>query len=58
MDCQKSPFSDNAIEAIFKNTAGITRLVAALALNTMTLGMTQKSQTLTEEHVFGATHEL
>ncbi len=56
--CHQSPFSDNAIEAIFKNTAGVPRLVAALALNTMTLGMTQKSQTLTEEHVFQATHEL
>jgi len=54
----QSSFSDNAIEAIFKNTAGVPRLVAALALNTMTLGMTQKAQTLTEEHVFQATHEL
>lgn len=53
-----SPFSDNAIEAIFKNTAGIPRLVAALALNTMTLGMLQKVQILTEEQVFQAAHEL
>lgn len=56
--CQKSPFSTNAIEAIFKNTAGVPRLVAALALNTMTLGMLQKTNTLTEEHVFQASHEL
>jgi len=56
--CQKSPFSTPAIEAIFKNTAGIPRLVAALARNTMTVGMLQKTQTLTEEHVFQATHEL
>jgi general secretion pathway protein A len=56
--CLKSPFSDNAIEAIFKNTAGVPRLVAALALNTMTLGMLQQTQTLTEEQVFQASHEL
>lgn len=55
---RKSPFSDNAIEAIFKNTTGIPRLVAALALKTMTLGMLEKSQLLTEEHVFQAAHEL
>jgi type II secretory pathway predicted ATPase ExeA len=56
--CQNSPFSTSAIEAIFKNTTGVPRLVAALALNTMTLGMLQKTQTLTEEHVFQASHEL
>lgn len=56
--CHKSPFSDNAIDAIFKNTAGVPRLVAALALNTMTFGTLQKTQLLTEEHVFQATHEL
>ncbi len=56
--CNQSPFSDNAIEAIFKNTAGVPRLVAALAIHTMTLGMMQKTEILTEEHVFQATHEL
>jgi type II secretory pathway predicted ATPase ExeA len=56
--CQNSPFSDNAIEAIFKNTAGVPRLIAALAFHTMTLGMMQKTQILTEEHVFQAAHEL
>lgn len=56
--CQNSPFSDNAIEAIFKNTAGIPRLIAALAFHTMTLGMMQKTNILTEEQVFQATHEL
>ena len=56
--CQKSPFSDNAIEAIFKNTAGIPRLIAALAFHTMTLGMMQKTTILTEEQVFQAAHEL
>jgi general secretion pathway protein A len=56
--CAQSPFSDNAIEAIFKNTAGVPRLIAALAIHTMTLGMMQKTEFLTEEHVFQATHEL
>lgn len=56
--CQHSPFSDNAIEAIFKNTAGIPRLIAALAFHTMTLGMMQKTNILTEEQVFQAAHEL
>ena len=56
--CNQSPFSQNAIEAIFKNTAGVPRLVAALAIHTMTLGMMQKTDSLTEEHVFQANHEL
>jgi len=56
--CQNSPFSDNAIEAIFKNTAGIPRLIATLAFHTMTLGMMQKTNILTEEQVFQAAHEL
>jgi type II secretory pathway predicted ATPase ExeA len=56
--CPKSPFSENALEAIFKNSAGIPRTVAALALHTMNLGMFQKAQILTEEHVFHASHEL
>jgi type II secretory pathway predicted ATPase ExeA len=56
--CQSSPFSQQAIDAIFKNTAGVPRLIEKLALKTMTLGMIQKVQTLTEEHVFQASKEL
>lgn len=56
--CNQSPFSPSAIEAIFKNTAGVPKLVATLAIHTMTLGMMQKTDSLTEEHVFQATHEL
>jgi type II secretory pathway predicted ATPase ExeA len=56
--CQKSPFSQKAIDAIFKNTAGVPRLIEKLALNTMTLGMHQKVQILDEEHVFKASKEL
>jgi len=54
----QSPFSPNAIEAIFKITAGVPRLIAALALHTMTLGMMQKTDILTEEQIFQANHEL
>jgi type II secretory pathway predicted ATPase ExeA len=56
--CQTSPFSQAAVDAIFKNTAGVPRLVADLALKTMTVGMFQKTLNLTEEQVFLATHEL
>jgi general secretion pathway protein A len=56
--CQNSPFSQNAIDAIFKNTAGVHRRVADLALKTMTCGMLQKTTSLTEEHVFLAAREL
>jgi type II secretory pathway predicted ATPase ExeA len=56
--CTLSPFSDSAIEAIFKNTAGIPRVIASLALKCMTLAMLEKSQTISEEHVFQAAREL
>jgi type II secretory pathway predicted ATPase ExeA len=56
--CNDFPFADNAIEAIFKNTAGIPRVTGALALKCMTLCMIQKSQTISEEHVFKAAHEI
>jgi hypothetical protein len=41
-----------------RHPTGIPRLIAALALHTLTLGMMQKTQLLTEEHVFQANHEL
>jgi general secretion pathway protein A len=56
--CHQSPFSEAAIEAIFKNTAGVPRLIEKLALNTMTVGMHAKIQTLTEEQVYQAAKEL
>lgn len=56
--CQQSPFAEPAIDAIFKNSAGVPRLIEQLALKTMTVGMHQKVQTLTEEHVFLAAKEL
>lgn len=56
--CMQSPFTESAVTAIYKNTAGMPRLVGALALNTMTLGMFEKITELTEEHVFRAATEL
>ena len=56
--CTKSPFTESAITAIYKNTSGVPRLVGSLALNTMTLGMLEKNTELTEEHVFQAAQEL
>jgi len=56
--CAKSPFTDTAITAIYKNTTGVPRLVGALALNTMTLGMLENKNELTEEQVFQAVQEL
>ena len=56
--CQKSPFSEAAIDAIFKNTAGVPRLIEALAIKTMTVGMHAKMQALTEEQVYQAAKEL
>ena len=54
----KSPFSEAAMEAMFKNTGGVPRLISSLALKTMTCGMLSRSQVLTEEHVFQAAREL
>ena len=56
--CQKSPFTPQAIEAIYKNTAGIPRLIGSLAIKTLMLGYLEKTQILTEEHVFKASCEL
>ena len=36
--CQKSPFSQAAIEAIYKNSGGVPRLIGSLALKTMIKG--------------------
>jgi len=56
--CAHSPFSTAAMEAIFKNSAGVPRVIASLALKTMTCGMLGKASLLTEEHVFAAAQEL
>jgi type II secretory pathway predicted ATPase ExeA len=56
--CQKPPFTQGAIEAIYKNTGGVPRLIGSLALKTMTQGFLEKADVLTQEHVFAATYEL
>jgi len=56
--CSKPPFSEAAINAIFKNSGGFPRMVADLALKTMTCGMQTNATLLTEEHVFSAAQEL
>jgi type II secretory pathway predicted ATPase ExeA len=56
--CSLSPFTESAVTAIYKNTAGVPRLVGTLARHTMTLGMLEKVTQLTEEHVFRAAQEL
>ncbi len=56
--CDKSPFSDNAIEAIYKNTAGAPRAIAAMAVSCLTLAMLQNCKSITEEQVFAAATEI
>ena len=51
-------FNQNAIEAIYKNSAGIPRLINALALKCLTLGALEKKELLTEEDVYAASTEL
>jgi general secretion pathway protein A len=56
--CLKSPFSDEAVNAIFKNSNGFPGMAADLAIKTMTCGMQEKATLLTEEHVFTAAREI
>lgn len=51
-------FTDGAVDAIHKNTAGIQRLVGDLAWKTLTLGALEKKETLTEEEVYRSYKEL
>jgi type II secretory pathway predicted ATPase ExeA len=51
-------FNQNAIEAIYKNSTGIPRLINALALKCLTLGALEKKELLTEEDVYTASTEL
>jgi type II secretory pathway predicted ATPase ExeA len=51
-------FNQNAIEAIYKNSAGIPRVINALALKCLTLGALEKKESLTEEDVYTASKEL
>jgi general secretion pathway protein A len=51
-------FNKNAIEAIYKNSAGTPRVINALALKCLTLGALEKKELLTEEDVYAASKEL
>jgi hypothetical protein len=58
LDAFALPFTAQAIEAIYKNTADVPRLIAFLSIKTLTLGCLEKTQILTEEYVFKASYEL
>jgi type II secretory pathway predicted ATPase ExeA len=51
-------FDPNAIEAIYKNSAGTPRVINALAGKCLTLGALEKKEFLTEEDVYSASREL
>jgi general secretion pathway protein A len=51
-------FNQNALNAVYQNSAGIPRMINALCIKTMTVGSSGKKEVLTEEEVFRATHEL
>lgn len=51
-------FNQNAINAIYQNSGGIPRIINALCIKSMTIGAIEKKDTLTEDEVFRATHEL
>ena len=51
-------FNQNAIEAIYKNSAGTPRVINALAIKCLTLGALEKKELLTQEDVYSASREL
>lgn len=57
-NCKTSPFTSAAVEALYKNTSGIPRMVCSLALKAMTSAMIAQSKLITEEHVFAAVREM
>jgi len=55
----KNPiFNQNALNALYQNSGGIPRMINALCIKTMTIGALEKKDTLSEDEVFRATHEL
>lgn len=51
-------FNQNALNAIYQNSAGIPRMINALCIKTMTIGALEKKEMLSEEEVFRATREI
>lgn len=55
----KTPlFNPNALIALHQNSGGIPRVINALCIKTMTIGAIEKKDSLTEDEVFRATHEI
>ncbi len=56
---KKEPlFDQSAIEAIYKNSTGIPRVINALAIKCLTLGALERKNMLTQEDVYRASKEL
>lgn len=51
-------FNQNAINAVYQNSSGIPRLINALCSKTMTVGAIEKKNTISEDEVFRASHEM
>lgn len=51
-------FTPNALYAIYQVSAGVARIVNALAIKTLTIGALEKRDSLTEEEVYRASKEL
>lgn len=56
--CNKTIFTDSAIEAIYTNTGGNQRATGNLAIKSLTLASIEKKQTITEEEIYNAAKEL
>ena len=51
-------FTPNALSAIYQVSAGVARIINALAIKTLTIGALEKKDSLTEEEVYRASKEL
>lgn len=51
-------FNQNALNAVYQNSGGIPRMINALCIKTMTVGAIEKKDSLSEDEVFRATHEI
>lgn len=51
-------FNQNALNALYQNAGGVPRMINALCIKTMTIGAIEKKDSLSEDEVFRATHEL
>lgn len=51
-------FNPNALNALYQNSGGIPRVINALCSKTMTIGAIEKKESLSEDEVFRATHEI